>query len=149
MLERWSPRAEMERLLEEVDRLMGETSRRGRLIPRGLGLRPGVDVYETTDDIIVKAMLPGAAPEDVNVTLEQNMLTIRGHYGYRMPEEEAKNVTWHCREIPEGEFAETITVPAAVNADQARASFEHGILTLRLPKTAETRARRIPIQVSD
>lgn len=146
MLERWSPRAEIERVFDEVDRMLSETVRRGRLMPRLHGFRTAVDVYETDDRVVVKAVMPGAKPEDLDVSLDQNTLTIRGRYGYEMPEEEAERVTWHCREIPHGQFVETLTLPAPVDADQVKAVFEDGILTLELPKTAETRAKHIPVR---
>lgn len=90
--------------------------------------------------------MPGANPEDIEVSIEQNALTIRGRYGYQLSEDEAKKVTWYRREIGMGEFAETFTLPAPVDADHAEASFADGILTLTLPKAEQARIKRIPVQ---
>jgi HSP20 family protein len=110
--------------------------------------RPATDVYETGDALVIRLAVPGARPEDLEVTVEQNVVTIRGQYGYRLSEEEAKQATWYRREIASGEFAESITLPVPVNIEDAKATVENGIITLTFPKAEETRVKRIPIQVA-
>lgn len=145
MMERLRPRAELERMLDEMDRLLATPFRRGRLLPRMTPFRPAIDLYETPDALIVKALVPGAKPEDIHISLEHTTLTIRGTYGYALPDDEENEATWHFREAVNGEFTETLTLPAAVDPDAVTATVEQGILTLKMPKSAETRARHIPV----
>lgn len=148
MMERWSPIAEFERLWNEMDRLMSETfARTARpILSRAFTFRPAVDLYDTGDALVVKVAVPGAKPEDLEVSIEQNTLTIRGRCGYTLDEETAKHATWYRREIGSAEFSETLTLPVPINADEAQAHVEHGILTLTLPKTTEARVKRIAVQ---
>jgi len=147
MMERWSPFTEVERMWGEFDRLFNEAFGRTRpLLLRGWTYRPAMDLYDTGEAVVVKVAVPGGRPDDFEVSIEQNALSIRGRYGYQLSEDEAKSVTWYRREIGTGEFAETITLPAPVDAEHAQASFADGILTLTLPKAEQARVRRIPVQ---
>jgi HSP20 family protein len=148
MLERWNPVAEAERMLTEMNRLMSEVLERPLARARLVAWRPATDVYETGDALVIRLAVPGARPEDLEVTVEQNVVTIRGQYGYRLSEEEAKQATWYRREIASGEFAESITLPVPVNIEDAKATVENGIITLTFPKAEEARVKRIPIQVA-
>ncbi|MCM8746350.1 Hsp20/alpha crystallin family protein [Thermomicrobium sp. CFH 73360] len=148
MLERWNPVAEAERMLSEMNRLMAEVFERPLARARALAWRPATDVYETGDALVIRLAVPGARPEDLEVTAEQNVVTIRGQYGYRLSEEEAKQATWYRREIVCGEFAESVTLPVPVKIEEAKATVEHGIITLTFPKAEEARVKRIPIQVA-
>jgi len=148
MLERWNPVAEAERMLSEMNRLMSEVFERPLVRARALAWRPATDIYETGDALVIRLAVPGAKPEDLEVTVEQNVVTIRGTYGYRLSEGEAKEATWYRREIATGEFAESVTLPFPVNLEGAKATVENGIVTLTFPKAEEARVKRIPIQVS-
>lgn len=146
MLERWNPLAELERITSEMNRLLGETVERGRLLPRALTTRPPTDVYDTPDAIVIKIAVPGARPDDLEVTVEQNAVTVRGRYGYALTEEEAKQATWYRREIGTGQFAETITLPVPVDVERAQATVQDGIVTLVFPKAEQARVKRIAVQ---
>ncbi len=148
MVERWSPIAEFERFWNEMDRVMSEAfGRTARpFLARAFTARPAMDLFDTGEALVVKVAVPGAKPEDIEISIDQNTLTIRSHYGYLLDEETAKHATWYRREIGYGEFSETLTLPAPVDADAAQAQIEHGILTLTLPKTSEARVKRIPVQ---
>lgn len=146
MLERWSPLAELDRIVSEMNQLFGETIERGRLLPRAFVSRPATDVYDTPEAVVIKLAVPGARPDDLEVTLEQNTVTIRGRYGYALGEEEAKKATWYRREIGTGQFAESIVLPAPVDAEQAQATVENGIITLTFPKAEQARVKRIAVQ---
>lgn len=148
MLERWNPVAEMERVMSEMNRLMSEVFERPLLRARALAWRPATDVYETGDALVIRLAVPGARPEDLEVTAEQNVVTIRGRYGYRLSEDEANQATWYRREIATGEFAESITLPVPVKVEEAKATVENGIVTLSFPKAEEARVKRIPVQVT-
>jgi HSP20 family protein len=95
---------------------------------------------------VIKAVIPGARSEDLQLSLEQNVLTIQGSYGYQLPDEQARNITWYRQEIGQGQFAESISLPVPVNAEQIQATFEDGILTVRLPKAEQARTKSIPIR---
>jgi len=145
MLERWSPLAELDRIVSEMNRLLGETIERGRPLPRAFVSRPATDVYDTPEAVVIKLAVPGARPDDLEVTLEQNTVTIRGRYGYALGEEE-KKATWYRREIGTGQFAESIVLPAPVDAEHAQATVENGIITLTFPKAEQARVKRIAVQ---
>ncbi len=147
MMERWSPFTEMERMWSELDRIFTEAFGRTRpLVARPWPYRPATDIYDTGEAVVVKIAVPGASPENLEVSIEQNTLTIRGRCGYQLSEDEAKKLTWYRREIGTGEFAETFTLPEPVDAEHAQASFADGILTLTLPKVEQARIKRIPVQ---
>lgn len=146
MIQRWNPMNDFERVWDEMDRMLTEGFTRGRGTSRGWSLRPAVDLYDTGDELVFRAMLPGARPDDIDLTIEQNTLTIKGRYGQTLQDESAKTATWYRREIVAGQFAESITLPVPVDAERAEANFEDGILTLTLPKAEQARVRRINVQ---
>jgi HSP20 family protein len=148
MVDRWTPLIDMERMISDMDRLFSDRLTRDRSATRGRGYRPAMDVYDSGDHIIVKAMVPGARPEDLDISLEQNTVTIKGTIGYRLDEEQAQKVTWYQREIGFTDWAESLQLPTPVDSENASADFEHGILTLTLPKSEQARVKRIPVQTS-
>ena len=150
MVERRTPRTEVERMLEDLDRMIGAPGRFVRFGPRAIIPTGGapVDIFDDGERIVVRAMLPGAKPDDIDIVVERNTVTIRGHYGFQMDEEEAQRVTWYRREIGRREFSESFALPEPVTAEQAEATFTGGILTLKLPKAPEARARHIPVRSS-
>ena len=89
MVERWSPIAEVERLWSEMDRLVSEAFGRTTrpFFARVFTARPAIDLFDTGEALVVKAAVPGAKPEDLEVNIEQNTLTIRGRCGYVLDEE--------------------------------------------------------------
>jgi len=107
------------------------------------GLVPPLDVHESPDAYTVKVSLPGVKPEDVNVQYQQGVLSISGESRDDLTRGQGN---YHVRERRSGRFSRTLRVPDMVNADKAEATFEHGVLTLRLPKAEETKPRRISVQ---
>lgn len=148
MLQRLNPWSDFDRLWTDIDRLFSERANRPRSVFPVSGFRPAIDLYDADDHLVVKAVIPGAKAEDLKISLEQNVLTIQGTYGYVFPEEESRHITWYRQEIGHGQFAESISLPAPVDADHVQATFEDGILTLRLPKAEQARAKSIPIQTA-
>ncbi len=146
MLQRWSPFTDIDRVWDEMDRLLGEGFPRGRQAGRMGSFRPAMDLYDKGEELIFRAVIPGAHPEDIELSVEQNTLTIRGRFGYAINPEEAKNTTWYRREISAGQFAESLTLPVPIDSENAEAHFENGILTLKLPKAEQARTRRIPVK---
>ena len=105
---------------------------------------PAVNVEESADELLLTAELPGMREEDVNVDIENNILTIRGEKR-EAHEEAGEGGRYHVSERRYGSFHRRFTLPRSVEADAAQAEFESGILTVRLPKAAEAKSRTIEI----
>lgn len=103
-----------------------------------------LDVYATQDAFVIAAALPGLRPEDLEVTYSQGTVVLSGAVGA----EDVTGVTWYARELWHGRFQRAVSLPFEVDPDKAEASFEHGILRIRLPKAEHAKPRRIPIQVT-
>jgi HSP20 family protein len=101
-----------------------------------------IEVSETEGDVVVKASLPGVKPEDVDVTVQNDVLTIKAEH--RETEEEGKR-EFYRREIRYGSFARSLSLPVKVDADQAEATYDNGVITLRLPKAASVRPKQIKV----
>ena len=107
---------------------------------------PAIDVTETSDEYTVKAALPGWKPENVDITFEGGTVTLKGEVATENNESDEKT-RWHRREIRQTSFARSITLPTEVEADKARAEFENGVLTLKLPKAEVVKPKQIKITV--
>jgi HSP20 family protein len=104
-----------------------------------------LDVTETTDDYLVKASVPGVNPDDIEVTYNNNVLTIKGETKVEKDVEE-KQYLLHERRY--GSFSRSFSLPSNIKADAIQASYENGVLTLRLPKAEEAKPKRIPVQAA-
>ncbi len=144
-LVRWDPFREMISLREAMDRLLDEAFTRPLSLSLGenLALVPQIDMYQTNDEVVVKATIPGVKPEDLHITISGDVLTIRGEI---KEEEEVKDATYLLRERRYGTFSRSIPLPVPVVADKAKAEFEHGVLTLTLPKAEEVRPKTIEVK---
>ena len=110
---------------------------------------PHADVTESETEIRVMVELPGMRPEDVQVDLENNVLTISGEKKEERTEGDEKNETWHLSERRYGRFSRSFVLPRDVEQEQIRASFDNGVLSLTIPKSEKARRRRIEIQGAD
>jgi HSP20 family protein len=146
-LTRWDPFGEMLSLRQAMDRLMEDAFvAPARRLGIGQGGEDGgldLDLYEDDDAVVVTASLPGVKPEDVDVSVQGDVLTIRGETRF---EQETERGRWHRRERRVGSFHRRIVLPCPVNTDGAEARFENGILNLRLPKAEEAKERKIRIE---
>lgn len=104
---------------------------------------PSVDVKESDAEVTVCAELPGIDPKDVELTLENGVLTIRGQKREEKEDKEGENVI--SREIRYGSFSRSMALPGEVNAEEARASFDKGVLKITVPKAPGSRPTRVPI----
>jgi HSP20 family protein len=104
-----------------------------------------LDVAETEDSFLVKASIPGINPEDLEITLTDNVLTIKGEIEESTELEEAQ---WHMRERRFGSFQRSITLPTPVDANAIEATYEDGVLSLNVPKVEEVKPKRIEVKVS-
>ncbi|HMV49960.1 MAG TPA: Hsp20/alpha crystallin family protein [Blastocatellia bacterium] len=105
---------------------------------------PTCDIYETDNEIVVKAELPEVKKEDVNVTIENNVLTLRGE---RKFSEETKRENYHRLERSYGEFSRSFTLPSFVDAGKVNAEFKDGMLRVTMPKREEAKPKPIEVKV--
>ncbi len=132
-------------LREAVDRMLEQSF----IWPRGwLASRTGADIipldmYEEGNNLIVKAPVPGVKPEDLNIEIREDVLTISGEI---KEEKEHKQEDYHLREQRYGRLERSVALPCAVIADDAEAEFDAGVLTLTLPKAAATEGKKIAVK---
>jgi len=145
MLTRWDPFQEMLNLRRTVDRLFDNASP-----DREWGQSPmwglAVDVVENKDDFIVKASVPGIHLDDLDISYADDTLTIKGDI---KSDNEVKEDQYHLRERRFGSFIRSISLPTKVKGDAIEASYQNGVVTLRLPKAEEVKPKRIAIKVGD
>jgi HSP20 family protein len=141
-LTRWEPMREMMTLREAMDRLFDDAFTRPLGIS-GVSATPAIDMYQTDDEVVVKATLPGLKAEDVHITVTGETLTLRGEY---KQENEQKEATYHIREHRSGSFERSLLLPTDVKADKAKADFENGILTITMPIAEEVKPKSITIK---
>ena len=105
-----------------------------------------LDVYATEQEVVVVAAVPGLQPEDLQVTYNQGTLTLAGTIQNVAEGEEAKGATWYAHELWSGQFRRALSLPFEVDADQADASFAHGIVRIVLPKAEQAKPKTIAIK---
>ena len=105
-----------------------------------------LDVYATNDEVVILAAVPGMRPEDLEISFHQGTVILSGKIANVAESEEAKNATWYVHELWRGNFRRTVALPFEVNADQAEATFEHGIVRITLPKAEQAKPKRIAIR---
>jgi HSP20 family protein len=106
---------------------------------------PACDVFEDKDAVKIVAEVPGVRPEDVKISLENNLLSIRGE---KKQQAEEKNERVHRYERSYGTFERTFSLPSTVDPDRIAANYEHGILKVSIPKAEQARPREIPVKVA-
>jgi len=137
-----SPFGDLLSLRQAMDRLFEESFVNPRTWSWGQGDLVPMDVYATDDDFVLEANLPGVKPEEVEITVEGNTLTISGETRSSRKEEEGATI---LQEIRRGRFTRTMTLPAGLEPDKAKATFEDGVLTLRIPKAEQVKPRQTKI----
>ncbi len=142
-LTRWEPVREMMTLREAMDRLFDDAFTRPLNLRDGGWSTPAVDMYQTDDEVVVKAAIPGFKADEVEINVTGDVLTLRGEMKH---EEEKKDKAWHIREQRWGTFERSVTLPTDVKADKASADFEDGILTITLPKAEEVKPKTITVK---
>ena len=141
---RYDPFRDLRTLQEEVNRLFSSNLTRG-FGEEGIGRgawNPSVDIYENKDQIVLEAELPGMKQEDFELTVENNVITLRGE---RQFEKKEDSDNYHRVERSYGSFTRSFTLPQTVSAEGATAEYSNGVLRVTLPKREETKARRIQV----
>lgn len=146
-LTRWEPAREMITLREAMDRLFDDAFTRPFSLLREGGWSgisaPAIDMYQTDNEVVVKATIPGFKADQVQINLTGDVLTLKGEV---KQEDERKDQAWHIREHRFGAFERSVALPTAVKTDKAEAVFENGILTVTLPKANEVKPKTINIK---
>jgi len=139
---RWEPAREMMSLRDAMDRLFDDAFTRPLSLKDAWSV-PAIDMYQTDDEVVVKAALPGIKADEVQINITGEVLTLKGQVKHN---EEKQEKAWHIREQRYGSFERSVVLPTDVVADKAKADFENGILTITLPKAEEVKPRVISIK---
>ena len=145
VLQRWYPLATPRRGDDSIDRLWRSFFARRPAFSGVVDRTVALDVEETDDEIVVTASLPGAAPEDINVTIEDRVLSIRTESAV---EEEKKADNYVVRERRNGSYHRSLRLPETVDAEKIESGYRHGVLTITLPKREDKKAQRIEVKAS-
>jgi len=105
---------------------------------------PSMDIYQTKNDVVAEVSLAGIDPKDVKVTIENDILTVKGE---RKEKKETKEKDYYCKEIRAGSFMRSVSLPVHVKGDKAQAESKDGILKITVPKTEKKIVKEIPIKV--
>jgi len=130
---KWTPLIEP---FEDMERFMGRQAMQG--------FTPAIDVYETKDEVVVETPLAGIDPKDVDISVENEILTIKGE---TKKESEVEDKNYYRKEVASGSFFRTVALPSRVVADKAEASFADGMLKIVIPKAEEAKPKTIKVQV--
>jgi len=148
---RWEPFRDLVSLQERMNRLFDESFRgvgRGNQDDEwalGGSWAPAVDIYEQDGNIVLKAEVPGIDPKDVDIRVENNVLTLRGE---RRFDGEVQKESYHRVERAYGNFTRSFTLPSVVDTEKIKAEYRDGVLRMTLPKKDEAKPRQITISVS-
>lgn len=133
---------EIETLPERVSRLFGQDF--APMLPDGRALwGPAANLREAENEYVLSAELPGMKAKDVEIDVQDNVLTVSGEK--KTERSESNGGHWHLSERSEGRFERSFSLPRSVDPDSIRADFENGVLTVHLPKRAEAKGRRVSI----
>jgi HSP20 family protein len=147
MVMRWDPFRDLLRVQDELNRLFGRTfgSTEGAAGVTAGAWAPLLDVYETKDRFVVAVELPGVAPDDVDVSVEDSTLTIRGERRFYadVPED-----SFHRVERRFGPFARSLALPSTADTERVEASFDKGVLVIEVPKVEAARPKKIQVKTT-
>ena len=143
----WDVMREQATMQDLMNRVLGNVFERGSEDVTSRGWMPPVDIYENTArEIIVKAELPGLRREDIDLTVENTTLTIRGE---RRRDDSIPNDRYHRVERQYGPFSRSFTLPNTIDSSRVRADYRDGVLTVTLPLREEARPRQIQVEVNE
>lgn len=141
---RWQPFDEIMSLRQAMDKLMEGsfvTPSRSFRFPEAAAVP--IDMYQTDSDVVVKATIPGVKPEELDITINGDTLTIKGE---TKSDKEVKNENYFYQEHRYGAFRRSVALPTGLKADKAAADFDNGVLTLTIPKAEETKPKSIKVK---
>ncbi len=144
-LTRWEPFRGVTSLQEQVNRLFNDAFERQGEESSLTAWAPAVDIYETEHELVVKADLPDVDPKDLDIRVENNVLTIRGE---RKFEKKVNEENYLRVERAYGSFARSFTLANSANSDAIKADYQNGVLTLTIPKREEAKPKQIKVNVA-
>ena len=140
-----APFREFEKMRREMDRFWDSFfERRPMKAEEGLEFFPSIDLAEKANELVVKCEVPGMDPKDIDISLSDGVLTIRGE---KKQEREEKEADYHLVERSYGSFSRSIQLPKEVQSDKISASYKNGILKITLPKSGEAKKKEVRIKV--
>ena len=142
---RWEPRRGLTTLQDQINRLFSDSFDRTGEEGSLTAWAPAVDIYETEHELVVKADLPDIDPKDLDIRVENNILTIRGERKFEKQVNEDKYLRV---ERSYGSFARSFTLANTVNAEAIKADYQNGVLTLTIPKREEAEPKQIKVNVA-
>src|ERR671917_49582 len=142
VLRRWEPFRELRQMQENMDRMWRSFGQEGGEAGNVENWAIPLDVVQQEDNIIVKASVPGVKPEDIDVSIENDVLTIKGQ---TREEREHQEGNYLMRERRSGSFYRALRLPDTLDSDQAQSHYEHGVLSITFPRLESKRARRLQI----
>jgi HSP20 family protein len=147
-IERWQPFSELMSLRQAMDGLFEDSFVRPYCGLTALGevAAPALDIYQTTSEVVVKAALPGLKPEDVNIGITGETLTIRGE---SKAEQEIKKEDYLYQERSYGAFSRSVALPSGLKTDKSEAALADGILTITIPKAEEVKPKKISVKAKE
>jgi len=131
----WKPLTDLERFLEDEDWIVP-------FVP--FWRQPALDIYEKGNDLIIEMPLTGINPKDVDISIEDDVVTIKGE---SKSEKEEKNRNYYRKEVKKGKFYRVVSLPVAVEAKKSKASYKDGILKIVIPKSEEHKAKGVKVKV--
>lgn len=145
---KWDPLSELEAMSSRLNRIFGRTgmpSAEGHDMVKTADWTPSVDISETDKEFVIKAEIPGVKKDDVKVTVESGMLSIKGE---RKMEKEEKGKTFHRVECSYGSFVRSFRVPDGVDESKVKAEFKDGVINVTLPKSQKAKSKALEIPVA-
>ena len=149
MLQRWDPFSDLRQMQNSMDRMWGRIgTNNGAATENGdfEAWAIPLDVTQNGDDTVIRASLPGVAPEDINVSIEDNVLTIKGQTSSEHSEQDENYL---MRERRTGSFHRALRLPNTVDPNGATPIYDHGVLTITVPKAEAKKARQLTVQVGE
>ena len=147
MLQRWDPFSELRQMQYTMDRMWRRAGQAPGSVTDGQDIESWavpLDVTRNGDDTVIRASLPGMAPEDIQVSIEDNVLTIKGQTAEQHQEGEG---AYLMRERRTGSFYRALRLPDSVDPEKLQPHYDHGVLTITVPKAEEKKARQLKVQV--
>ncbi|HEU65578.1 MAG TPA: Hsp20/alpha crystallin family protein [Chloroflexi bacterium] len=144
-IERWQPFTDLMSLRQAMDRLFEDSFVRPSRALAAIGEIgvPALDVYQTPNEVVIKAALPGVKPEDVSIDITGETLTIKGE---SKAEQEIKKEDYLYQERRYGTFSRSVALPSGLKTDKTEATMEDGVLTLTIPKAEEVKPKAIKVK---
>ena len=147
-LTKWDPFKDLLTLQDRMNRLFDESVRNVKPGDEALSSAiwsPAVDIYETDDEVVVKAELPEINQKDIDIQIENNTVTLRGERKFN---KETKKENFHRIERAYGSFSRSFTLPSTIDQEKIRADYKDGILKISMPKREETKPKQIKVAVT-